>query len=152
MSLINPIIFVTCNSEYTTSFQNHEANNPAVRLRICQLLSMLLRQMGAKAAIDNELYDIIYDTMLHRLQDKTPGVRKEAVMALTRLQDPHSRECPVIEGNVIIFHILALSFSIIYISRTCFSLFNHIYFTYLLYLYKSQPLWSCIPICAIFNL
>ncbi|XP_050715054.1 condensin complex subunit 3-like [Eriocheir sinensis] len=78
--------------------QNHEANSPAVRLRICQLLSMLLRQMGPKAAIDNDLYDIIYDTMLHRLQDKIPGVRKEAVNALTRLQDPHSSECPVIEA------------------------------------------------------
>lgn len=59
---------------------------------------MLLREMGPKAAIDNDLYDIIYDTMLHRLQDKIPGVRKEAVMALTRLQDPNSSECPVIEG------------------------------------------------------
>uniref|UniRef100_A0A0P4VX19 Nuclear condensin complex subunit 3 C-terminal domain-containing protein n=1 Tax=Scylla olivacea TaxID=85551 RepID=A0A0P4VX19_SCYOL len=78
--------------------KNHEANNAAVRLRICQLLSMLLRQMGAKAAIDNDLYDLIYDTMLHRLQDKIPGVRKEAVLALTRLQDPYNKDCPVIEA------------------------------------------------------
>lgn len=85
------------------SFQNHEANNGAVRLRICQLLSMLLRQMGAKAVIDNDLYDYIYEAMLHRLQDKIPGVRREAVLALTRLQDPYSRECPVIEGNLIVF-------------------------------------------------
>lgn len=54
--------------------------------------------MGEEAVIDDELYSNIYDTMLHRLQDKIPSVRVQAVLALARLQDPRNKECPVIKG------------------------------------------------------
>lgn len=54
--------------------------------------------MGEEAVIDDELYSNIYDTMLHRLQDKVPSVRVQAVLALARLQDPRNKECPVIKG------------------------------------------------------
>lgn len=53
-----------------------------MRLRICLLLIMFLRQMGAKTAIDNDLHDLISNTMLH-LRDKTPGLPKETVLDLT---------------------------------------------------------------------
>lgn len=55
--------------------------------------------MGEEAVIDDELYSNIYDTMLHRLQDKVPNVRVQAVLALARLQDPRNKECPVIKGE-----------------------------------------------------
>lgn len=81
--------------------QNHEANNQAVRFRVCQLINKILNQMGEEAVIDDDLYNNIYDTMLHRLQDKVPIVRVQAVLALARLQDPRNKECPVIKGKCI---------------------------------------------------
>lgn len=77
---------------------NHEANSQAVRFRVCQLINKILNHMGEEAVIDDELYSNIYDTMLHRLQDKIPSVRVQAVLALARLQDPRNKECPVIKA------------------------------------------------------
>ncbi|KAK4302655.1 hypothetical protein Pmani_025270 [Petrolisthes manimaculis] len=77
---------------------NHLANSQAVRYRVCQLINILLGQMGEEAVIEDELYNNIYDTMLHRLQDKVPAVRVQAVMAVARLQDPRNKECPVIRA------------------------------------------------------
>ncbi|XP_037775127.1 condensin complex subunit 3-like [Penaeus monodon] len=77
---------------------NHEANSQAVRFRVCQLINKILNHMGEEAVIDDELYSNIYDTMLHRLQDKVPSVRVQAVLALARLQDPRNKECPVIKA------------------------------------------------------
>ncbi|KAG7157088.1 Condensin complex subunit 3-like, partial [Homarus americanus] len=77
---------------------NHEANSQAVRYRVCQLINKLLNHMGEEAVIDDDLYNNIYDTMLHRLQDKVPLVRVQAVLALARLQDPRNKECPVIKA------------------------------------------------------
>ncbi|XP_045585282.2 condensin complex subunit 3 isoform X1 [Procambarus clarkii] len=78
--------------------KNHEANSQAVRYRVCQLINKILNYMGEEAVIDDELYNNIYDTMLHRLQDKVPLVRVQAVLALGRLQDPRNKECPVIKA------------------------------------------------------
>ncbi|XP_071521422.1 condensin complex subunit 3 [Panulirus ornatus] len=77
---------------------NHEACNRAVRFRVCQLINKILNHMGEEAVIDDDLYNNIYDTMLHRLQDKVPIVRVQAVLALARLQDPRNKECPVIKA------------------------------------------------------
>ncbi|XP_076046036.1 chromosome associated protein G isoform X2 [Oratosquilla oratoria] len=77
---------------------NHEANSQAVRFRVCQLINKILNYMGEEGTIDDDLYNDIYDTMLHRLQDKVPAVRVQAVLALARLQDPRNRECPVIKA------------------------------------------------------
>lgn len=70
-----------------------------MRYRVCQLINILLSQMGEEAVIEDEFYNSIYDTMLHRLQDKVAVVRVQAVMAVVRLQDPRNKECPVIRGN-----------------------------------------------------
>lgn len=77
---------------------NHEANSQDVRFRVCQMINKLLNNMGEEAVIDDDLYSSIYDTMLHRLQDKVPAVRVQAVLALARLQDPRNKECPVIKA------------------------------------------------------
>lgn len=37
--------------------------------------------------------------MLQRLRDKFPNVRIQAVMALSRLQEPHDPDCPIINGS-----------------------------------------------------
>ena len=82
-----------------TCFQSHNANDRAVRYRSCQMVNKLLYQMGDEAAIDDELYDQIYECMLQRLRDKFPVVRVQAVFALSRLQDPSDQDCPIIEGE-----------------------------------------------------
>ena len=73
--------------------------------------------MGEQASIDDELYSIIYDTMLQRLLDKIPCVRLQAILALARLQDPRNKECPVIKGKfhcfIVYFIVHYSSFSII---------------------------------------
>merc|ERR1719376_1823262 len=74
----------------------HEANNDAVRFRVCQLINRILNSMGERATLDDELFSSIYDTMLQRLSDKKPGVRAQAILALTRLQEPQNKDCPVI--------------------------------------------------------
>ena len=79
--------------------QHHNANDKAVRFRCCQLVNKLLVFLGDDAQIDDDLYDKIYECMLQRLRDKFPVVRMQSVLALTRLQDPQNKECPVISGE-----------------------------------------------------
>lgn len=55
--------------------------------------------MGDDAQIDDDLYDRIYESMLQRLRDKFPIVRIQAVLAVSRLQDPTDKDCPVINGS-----------------------------------------------------
>ncbi|XP_067893907.1 condensin complex subunit 3 [Heterodontus francisci] len=76
--------------------KSHSACSHSVRFRACQLINKLLGSMSENAQIDDELYDRIYEAMLVRLKDKFPNVRIQAVLALSRLQDPTDENCPVI--------------------------------------------------------
>ena len=78
--------------------QSHNANDRGVRFRVCQLINKLLNSMGENMQIDEELYDKIYDCMLLRLRDKVPIIRVQAVLAMTRLQNPRDNDCPVINA------------------------------------------------------
>ena len=80
-------------------FQHHDANDRAVRFRVCQLVNKLLNKMGEDAQIDDELYDRIFECMLIRLRDLFPIIRIQAVFALARLQDPTDTDCPIINGK-----------------------------------------------------
>ena len=55
-----------------------------VRLRCCQLLSGLLKNLGS---MDTDLYEAYRGLMLERTFDKVPDVRVTAVEAIARLQD-----------------------------------------------------------------
>ncbi|XP_015098027.1 condensin complex subunit 3 isoform X2 [Vicugna pacos] len=77
---------------------SHEANSNAVRFRVCQLINKLLGNMPENAQIDDDLFDEINEAMLIRLKDKIPNVRIQAVLALSRLQDPKDDECPVVNA------------------------------------------------------
>ena len=55
--------------------------------------------MPENAQIDDDLFDKINEAMLVRLKDKIPNVRIQAVLALSRLQDPKDDECPVVNGT-----------------------------------------------------
>ncbi|XP_045690451.1 condensin complex subunit 3 [Phyllostomus hastatus] len=83
--------------DYLFSFllKSHEANSNAVRFRVCQLINKLLGNMPENAQIDDDLFDKIKEAMLIRLKDKIPNVRLQAVLALSRLQDPKDDECSV---------------------------------------------------------
>ncbi|RXG72423.1 Condensin complex subunit 3 [Armadillidium vulgare] len=83
--------------------KNHEASSKSVRYRVCQLINKILNCMGEQASIDDSLYSKIYDTMLQRLMDKIPAVRVQAILALSRLQDPRNKECPVIKHICFIY-------------------------------------------------
>ncbi|XP_071792780.1 condensin complex subunit 3-like [Asterias amurensis] len=77
-------------------FKNHNAQDRAVRFRVCQMINKLLNSLGDNAQIDEDLFDQIYDCMLIRLHDKFPAVRTQAVTAVSRLQEPSDVDCPVI--------------------------------------------------------
>lgn len=77
---------------------SHDAGSQAVRLRCCQLLNKLLLHLGANAYLEDELYERLHQAMLERLQDVAPSVRVQAVFALSRLQEPKNKQCPVIRA------------------------------------------------------
>ncbi|XP_078577289.1 condensin complex subunit 3-like isoform X3 [Branchiostoma floridae x Branchiostoma japonicum] len=76
--------------------KSHNANSQAVRFRACQLINKMLNALGEDAEVDDDLYDRIFECMLMRLRDKIPAIRVQAVLALTRLQDPSDQTCAVI--------------------------------------------------------
>uniref|UniRef100_A0A7N5K493 Non-SMC condensin I complex subunit G n=1 Tax=Ailuropoda melanoleuca TaxID=9646 RepID=A0A7N5K493_AILME len=86
------------NYLFTFLLKSHEANSNAVRFRACQLINKLLGSMPENAQIDDDLFDKINEAMLIRLKDKIPNVRIQAVLALSRLQDPKDDECPVVNA------------------------------------------------------
>ncbi|XP_032189852.1 condensin complex subunit 3 [Mustela erminea] len=88
------------NYLFTFLLKSHEANSNAVRFRVCQLINKLLGSMPENAQIDDDLFDKINEAMLIRLKDKIPNVRIQAVLALSRLQDPKDDECPVVNAYV----------------------------------------------------
>nr|XP_034967949.1 condensin complex subunit 3 [Zootoca vivipara] len=76
--------------------ESHDANSSAVRFRVCQIINKLLVGLPENAQIEDELFDQISNAMLLRVKDKVPNVRIQAVLALSRLQDPKDSECPVV--------------------------------------------------------
>lgn len=62
------------------------------------MVNKLLNNLGENAQIDDDLYDRIFENMIERMRDTVPMVRLQAVIALTRLQDPHDENCPIIKG------------------------------------------------------
>ncbi|NWU91941.1 CND3 protein, partial [Upupa epops] len=76
--------------------ESHNANSHAVRFRTCQLINKILGNMPENAQIDDDLFDKINEAMLIRLKDKFSNVRIQAVLALSRLQDPKDENCPVV--------------------------------------------------------
>ncbi|NXO47209.1 CND3 protein, partial [Aramus guarauna] len=84
------------NYVFNFLLKSHNANSHAVRFRACQLVNKILGNMPENAQIDDDLFDKINEAMLIRLKDKFSNVRIQAVLALSRLQDPKDEDCPVI--------------------------------------------------------
>ncbi|XP_060659779.1 LOW QUALITY PROTEIN: condensin complex subunit 3 [Drosophila nasuta] len=64
------------------------SNSPHIRYRICFFVNQILKHLGPNAALDDTQCDQILHYMLDRLKDVSPSVRKEAVLAMQRLQIP----------------------------------------------------------------
>jgi len=72
-----------------------------VRLKICNFTGTLLNELDEDQDIDEDLWEMLETRILLRLKDKCPQIRKSAVAALNRLQNPDmGGECPVIRGLV----------------------------------------------------
>ncbi|XP_030349076.1 condensin complex subunit 3 isoform X2 [Strigops habroptila] len=84
------------NYVFNFLLESHNANSHAVRFRTCQLVNKILGNMPENAQIDDDLFDKINEAMLVRLKDKFSNVRIQAVLALSRLQDPKDENCPVV--------------------------------------------------------
>ncbi|KAM9381679.1 condensin complex subunit 3 [Phaethornis superciliosus] len=84
------------NYVFTFLLESHDVNSHAVRFRTCQLVNKILGNMPENAQIDDDLFDKINEAMLVRLKDKFSNVRIQAVLALSRLQDPKDENCPVV--------------------------------------------------------
>lgn len=84
-------------------FKSHHANSSAVRFRVCQIINKLLVSLPENAQIEDELFDQISNAMLLRVKDKVPNVRIQAVLALSRLQDPKDSDCPVVNGTLLLY-------------------------------------------------
>ncbi|NWX18747.1 CND3 protein, partial [Aegotheles bennettii] len=84
------------NYVFNFLLESHNVNSHAVRFRACQLINKILGNMPEDAQIDDDLFDKINEAMLIRLKDKVSNVRIQAVLALSRLQDPKDENCPVV--------------------------------------------------------
>lgn len=74
------------------------AKDKAVRFRACQAVSKLLNALDEEAEVDDDMWELLQETMLRRMTDKIPVVRVQAINALTRLQEPTDMDCPVIQA------------------------------------------------------
>ncbi|KAM6261729.1 condensin complex subunit 3 [Porphyrio hochstetteri] len=84
------------NCVFNSLLESHNVNSHAVRFRTCQLVNKILGNMPENAQIDGDLFDKINEAMLIRLKDKFSNVRIQAVLSLSRLQDPTDEKCPVV--------------------------------------------------------
>ncbi|XP_068146565.1 condensin complex subunit 3 [Drosophila tropicalis] len=69
---------------------------PHVRYRICLFVNVILKQLGPQAALDDSQCDEILVYMLDRVKDVSASVRKQAVLAMQRLQMPDKPNDPVL--------------------------------------------------------
>ncbi|XP_017077993.1 condensin complex subunit 3 [Drosophila eugracilis] len=64
------------------------SSSPHIRYRICYFVNLILKELGPNAALDDKQCDEILDAMLERVKDVSASVRKQAVLAMQRLQNP----------------------------------------------------------------
>ncbi|XP_022229837.2 condensin complex subunit 3 [Drosophila obscura] len=72
------------------------SSSPYVRYRICYFVNLILEKLGPNAALDDTQCDEILETMLERVKDVSASVRKQAVLAMQRLQIPDNPSDPVV--------------------------------------------------------
>ncbi len=73
-----------CLLEWTAN--KIDAANKGVRQRGCQLIAAVMDFQGEDATVSDALFQHLEEVLLPRLRDKIPGVRKQAIAAIRRLQ------------------------------------------------------------------
>ncbi|KRT78380.1 HEAT domain-containing protein, partial [Oryctes borbonicus] len=68
-----------------------------VRYHASLLLAMLFTNFGPDISISDVICDKIQRAMLERAEDLKPHIRLQAITVLTRLQNPHDVNCPIIQ-------------------------------------------------------
>ncbi|XP_030372995.1 condensin complex subunit 3 [Scaptodrosophila lebanonensis] len=81
----HPMLAATFNWLLST-----KSNVPHIRYRICFFVNLILKELGPCAALDDTQCDQILNYMLDRLTDIAASVRKQAVLAMQRLQMPEN--------------------------------------------------------------
>ncbi|XP_017031434.1 condensin complex subunit 3 [Drosophila kikkawai] len=87
----HPVLAATIHWLLTTY-----SSNPHIRYRICYFVNLILKELGPNAALDDTQCDEILEAMLERVKDVAPSVRKQAVLAMQRLQMPDNPKDPVV--------------------------------------------------------
>ncbi len=64
----------------------HNAKDKTVRMRVCQVISNILKELDEDMEIEDELWQSLQSALLMRSRDKIANVRVEAAKGLTRLQ------------------------------------------------------------------
>ncbi|KAL1139213.1 hypothetical protein AAG570_009272 [Ranatra chinensis] len=76
----------------------HHSGEQMKRVRVCEFINRLLVSMSDDAEIDENVFQLLSNAMLERLQDKVASVRTQAVNALHRLQEPYNADCSIIKA------------------------------------------------------
>lgn len=71
--------------------------NVEARYHSCQFITITLNHIGDDIQLDDKICDKIQSAMLLRAEDPKPQIRRQAILALVRLQDPSS-ECAVVKA------------------------------------------------------
>lgn len=84
----------TLTSRFCTYVVRHlirgiEAKDKNIRYRVCQLLAVLINNLGE---IDDELYQTLLYALNKRIHDKEPTVRVQAVLSISRFQEDDSTD------------------------------------------------------------
>ncbi|KAH8237445.1 hypothetical protein KR038_012149 [Drosophila bunnanda] len=87
----HPVLAATIHWLLTTY-----SSNPHIRYRLCYFVNLILKELGPNAALDDTQCDEILESMLDRVKDVSPSVRKQAVLAMQRLQMPDNPTDPVV--------------------------------------------------------
>eukprot|EP01083_Nonionella_stella_P065978 173343_1 len=71
------------------------AKAKSVRFRVCELVGLIMNDMPEDQEIGDMEYQMILSKMGPLLRDKVPSIRGQAVISLSRLQDPADSEDPM---------------------------------------------------------
>lgn len=55
--------------------------------------------MPENSIISDDMWSKLSETVLSRIQDKSPAVRVEAVLTARKLQNPKNADCEIMQGN-----------------------------------------------------
>lgn len=80
--------------------KKENSKNKAIRLRVCDIIGKILKDMDENYEIDEDLWLELTNILRRRLIDKQPLIRKSAAFAIHRLQDVNE-EIDIVRDSLI---------------------------------------------------